>query len=392
MENIIEPTSNFDFSQLNLENPSPLQGGNFFTKINYTDKKLPLYIQLPKCKTKQGIIKNTTSKKSFVDLLYNFYDYDLISWFEGLELKCRELIFEKKNIWFQSEMDLDDIENMFISPTRSYKSGKMLIIRAHIPYTKQIKKDYCMIYDENERIMDTSDITNETEVIPLICVDGIKFSSKSFQLDINLPQLMVLRVQDEIKNGFMIKHQTPDPCSDNLENSITEELPIKNNLENILDESDISEKKITLEVNEECIKNNLKDNKEMSNKNSLEITKDLETSKHLETTKPLETNKILETNKNLETNNILETNDALHEVNLDVNDINETISLKKQSEVYYEIYKAAREKAKHMRQAAIEAYLEARNIKTKFMLDDIGESDDNISNFSEDEENSEKPT
>ena len=385
MENIIEPTSNFDFSQLNLENPSPLQGGNFFTKLNYTDKKLPLYIQLPKCTTKQGIIKNTTSKKSFLDLLYNFYDYDLISWFEGLELKCRELIFEKKNIWFQSEMDLDDIENMFISPTRSYKSGKMVIIRAHIPYTKQIKKDYCMIYDENERIMNTSDITNETEVIPLICIDGIKFSSKSFQLDINLPQLMVLRLQDEIKNGFMIKHQTPDLSSDNLENSITQELPIKNNLENTVDESDISEKKITLEVNEESIKNNLKDNKELSNNNCLEITKDLET------TKPLETNKILEINKILQTNKILETNHSLQEVNLDINDINESVSLKKQSEVYYEIYRAAREKAKHMRQAAIEAYLEARNIKTKFMLEDIGESDDNISNFSEDEANPEKP-
>ena len=45
-----------------------------------------------------------------------------------------------------------------------------------------------------------------------------------------------------------------------------------------------------------------------------------------------------------------------------------------------------------MRQAAIEAYLEARNIKTKFMLEDIGDSDDNISNFSEDEANSEKHT
>ena len=52
-------------------------------------------------------------------------------------------------------MDLDDIENMFISPTKSYKSGKFITIRAHIPCTKQIKKDYCLIYDENERILET---------------------------------------------------------------------------------------------------------------------------------------------------------------------------------------------------------------------------------------------
>ena len=40
-----------------------------------------------------------------------------------------------------------------------------------------------------------------------------------------------------------------------------------------------------------------------------------------------------------------------------------------------EIYKTAREKAKHMKQATLEAYLEARNIKTKYMLDEINPSD-----------------
>ena len=85
MENIIEPSNTFDFSQLNLENPAPLQGGNFFTKINYTDRKLPLYLQLPKCKTKHGILKNTTTKKTHTDLLFNYYESDLIEWFENLE-------------------------------------------------------------------------------------------------------------------------------------------------------------------------------------------------------------------------------------------------------------------------------------------------------------------
>ena len=36
-----------------------------------------------------------------------------------------------------------------------------------------------------------------------------------------------------------------------------------------------------------------------------------------------------------------------------------------------------------MKQAAIEAYLEARNIKTKYMLDDLNNSEDEYSNSSE---------
>ena len=202
MENIIEPSDKFDFSTLNLENPSPLQGGNFFTKLNFTDKKLPLYVQLPKCLSKHGIIKSGSSKKSYIDLLFKYFDSDVLTWFENLEAKCRELVYEKKDLWFQTAMDLDDIENMFISPTKSFRSGKFITIRAHIPCTKQIKKNYCMIYDETEKILDATSVTETTELIPLICVDGIKFSSKSFQLDITLPQLMIISVQDEIKNGL----------------------------------------------------------------------------------------------------------------------------------------------------------------------------------------------
>jgi hypothetical protein len=53
----------------------------------------------------------------------------------------------------------------------------------------------------------------------------------------------------------------------------------------------------------------------------------------------------------------------------------ETITLKKPNEVYYKIYKEARIKAKQAKQIAVMAYLEAKNIKNKYMLDDLNESD-----------------
>ena len=39
-----------------------------------------------------------------------------------------------------------------------------------------------------------------------------------------------------------------------------------------------------------------------------------------------------------------------------------------------------------MKLVAIEAYLEAKNIKAKYMLDEINSSEDELSNFSENEE------
>ena len=379
MENIIEPTEKFNFTTLNLESPSPLPGGNFFTKINYTDKKLPLYIQLPKCKSKHGIIKNVSSNKSYIDLMFNYFETDLLTWFENLETKCIELIHDKKDIWFQTELNLDDIENMFNSAMKSYKSGKYLIIRAHIPQGKQVKKDYCMIFDEMEQLLDASAVKENIEIIPLICINGIKFSSKSFQLDINLPQIMVMSIQQEIKNECMIKSLTfsknKNKDKDNLEKA--ESLDINTDFNkkiNIESEKfpDINEVNEVNEVNEINNSSNLSDLNEENNSKESNNLSDLNDNSELNQ----ENGKLKE----------LDLNSILQEVELDIEDKNDNVSLKKPNDIYYEIYKSAKNKARHLKKVAIDAYFEAKNIKTKYMLDEINSSDDELSNFSENQE------
>ena len=59
----------------------------------------------------------------------------------------------------------------------------------------------------------------------------------------------------------------------------------------------------------------------------------------------------------------------------------ETLQLKKPNQVFYEIYQKAREKAKEAKKNAILAYLEMKNIKKTYMLDDIDESDNEFDEF-----------
>ena len=74
--------------------------------------------------------------------------------------------------------------------------------------------------------------------------------------------------------------------------------------------------------------------------------------------------------------------DYLEEVELKIDD-SEPISLKQPNEVFYEIYKEARRKAKLARKAAIIAYLEAKKIKNTYMLDELDSgSDDDLDNLS----------
>ena len=76
---------------------------------------------------------------------------------------------------------------------------------------------------------------------------------------------------------------------------------------------------------------------------------------------------------------------SLEEVSIDYKNISDSISLKNPNEVYYEIYKAARIKAKQLRKVAMEAYLEAKEIKSKYMLTDF-DDDSSESEESEDED------
>ena len=86
--------------------------------------------------------------------------------------------------------------------------------------------------------------------------------------------------------------------------------------------------------------------------------------------------------KNEEKNDSIKLNIVDQEENtleeFDINDkLNslETITLKKPNEVYYKIYKEARQKAKQIKKDAINAILEAKNIKNTYMIDSDSDSD-----------------
>ena len=59
------------------------------------------------------------------------------------------------------------------------------------------------------------------------------------------------------------------------------------------------------------------------------------------------------------------------------------IQLKKPNQVYYDIYKKAREKAKEAKKSAILAYNEMKNIKKTYMLDESDSDNDDFDNSSE---------
>lgn len=330
MDNIIEPSIDFDFSKLYLSSPSPINGGAYFTRFVLQSK--PVYIQTPKCLTRQGFVKS--GKKIYTDLMFDHNDSVFIQWLENLETKCQELILEKSDKWFESKLDSLDIESAFTSPIRIFKSGKYYLLRVHV-------KPNVKVYNEVDAIVSLDDVKPDMNIISILEVQGIKFTSRNFQIEIELKQSMIVSPDPFLDECFIKK-----PLSNNRVKPI-DSTPVRNV------EKDLADSKIEQVLEEQEV--NVEE-------------------KEQETTLEEEVN-LEKQEVNLQEEEMFSSND-LTEVDISpATDQMESITLTKPNQVYYNLYKSAREKAKQAKQEAILAFLEAKNIKKTYMLDDIEESD-----------------
>jgi hypothetical protein len=380
MNNIIEPNDNFDFSKLSLGHPNGIQGGAYFTKILYNGN--PLYIQTTKSLNRQGFIK--TGKKYYCDLMFDNNSEVLIRWFENLEEICQKLIFDKSEAWFQNSLDKNDIETAFNSVLRIYKSGKYYLLRSYVKNNVN-NEPAVKIYNENEIPLTINDINSDTNLISILEIQGIKFTSRNFQIEIELKQIMVLDNEPifdsclikSSKKGSVDFNQIHENSNNTLETNLEDNKNTNlfslenfsnntNDIDNILETSNIDN---DLDTNK---------NEEVDNDNKIICNNhDMEDNKLMDVKQPTEQDEI-----NKETNILLDFEDLnkedLKEVDLNINLENnlETFTLKQPTQVYYELYKEAREKAKIAKKAAIVAYLEAKNIKKTYMLDNIDNDSD----------------
>ena len=195
MDNIIEPTIDYDFSKLYLGPPSTLAGGAYFTRLMYNTNK-QLFIQTPKSLTKQGFVKS--GKKVYADLMFDNNDTVFINWIENLEIKCQELIFSKGQNWFETKLEKDDIETAFTSPFKIFKSGKFYLLRVNV-------KQNIKVYNEINQIIKGEDISADKMLISILEIQGIKFTSRNFQIEIELKQSMIVSPDPFLDECFIKK-------------------------------------------------------------------------------------------------------------------------------------------------------------------------------------------
>lgn len=336
------PNDSFDFSKLYFISPTTTSNGNII-KIRTDDA--PLYIQTPKCMTKSAFQKS--GKKMYSDLLFTIENETFIQWLEKLEGLCIKQIFDNKEKWFKTELAEEDIENSFTSSLKIYKSGKFYVLKTIVPTL--LGNCNVNIYNEKEELLSPDIIQENTNIISILEIIGIRCSARSFAIDFEMKQIMYVEPVVLFDKCILKPTTASTILSDSAENKhIKEDVHITPPLNNdsILD-------------NNESIANN----NEMPTVEPTVETIDID---------PL----IEDVSENLFIENDPNQTNEIMEIDFDLDKLpSEEVQLKPRNDIYYEMYKEARKKAKMARDLALSSYLEAKKIKNTYMLEKIDDSD-----------------
>lgn len=383
---------NFPFDDLKLSNPMAQSGGTYLIRFSHNNK--PIYIQPPKCFSKQGVIQS--NRKFFIDLMFSNENVSFMEFLEKLEENSQQYIFKNKESWFDGDIEYSDIENFFQSPSKMYKSGKYYLVRSTIPSV--LGKPQLTIYDEQENNVELTSLTNEDSIMSILEVSGIKCSARTFQIVLEVKQMMKMQKQNIFSKCLF--SSKPNITSSTIEtqkedNNVEESDKSMENkdLDIILDEESVQEENVSLNLVENETNDKLVvDNAEEQGENELLLLEDVKTTEQSNET-AIEENKPVDVSPS--TQNDEETEEPDNQIKIDADDNNqmfsqnlqelelcvddleaqEPYSINERKDVYYKMYKDARKKAKIAKELALASYLEARNIKNTYMLGDIENSD-----------------
>ena len=352
------PTRKFDFSETTLTYPKSIGGGSYFTKILHQNSSL--YLQIPKCTTKQGLIKS--GKKMYCELILDNINEELVGWFEMLEDKCKELLLKHSPEWFGNSISQDDIDYAFRNTLKSYKSGKYSLVKTNIKMNASTETPILSCYDENQNPQSVGMITPETNIVAILEISGIQFTSRQFSIEIEMKQIMIvndLYEEDVCFNKCVIKprgvllssqldslkKEEPFAVSITEVPNMVDEIRYEKNKEDILEVEEEENNNPLMSSIEDIITN-------FNNNNSV-----LECPLSVPKQQP-PINDMLE----IVDISVMEEQPELKEI--DCFDITPTkeIKLNKPEDIYYELYRKTKQKAK-------EALLEAKRIKEQYNLD-----------------------
>jgi hypothetical protein len=391
------------------------KNGSHFIKIHDIDD--PIYFLAPKCFTKQGFVSH--GKKTFCDLVFSNDNSDFFSWLENLEEKVKAGIFENRDKWFETPLDEHDIESSMTPPYKPYKSGKFFIIRANVPTA--LGKINIKVYDEHEEETEPESIKENTNVLAVLEFQGIRCGVRSFQFEIELKQILIVEpekifekcviakpkvalvaealvadalVADALVANALVANALPKATNDMVvealpkatNDMVAEALPKATNdmvaeaLPKVADSIPTTQSATIYKIEEDAF-DDISQEAVVIN----DVTTESDITQDPVAVEDPSIENAEELFSKTDPNQIEILDDAFPLDSFNAKSLDEPpIRLKSRNDVYYKLYKETRQRAREAKREALANYLEAKRIKTTYLLEDASDSDSDLDELESD--------
>ena len=178
--------TDLDLKKINYKKPEK-QGLIYYAGIDY--KNEPLYLQTPRLiLTKSGLetIQSKNNNLELEPMNNDFSFYDSLLNLEELNVKHT---FENNKEWFDKEIPLEVIDNMYKRNNKPVKKDSKPQFGFKVPFIKD--KVQCQIFDQKKNTLDLKSIKEGTECICILHVKGLKFLKQHYYLDLYISQIKV---------------------------------------------------------------------------------------------------------------------------------------------------------------------------------------------------------
>lgn len=344
--------------RIRITKPANKNGTHFIKTLDIDD---PIYFLAPKCFVKQGFVNH--GKKVFCDFVFSNDNSDFFSWLENLEETAKSGIYENREKWFETPLDEHDIESSMTSPYKPYKSGKFFVIRANVPTA--LGKINIKVYDEHENETEPESIKENTKVLAVLEFQGIRCGVRSFQFEIELKQILIVEPEKIFEKCVIATTKTGSAQSNKLPSS---ELALTN--------SNNAEYETPIKFDEAAALHKEDEVVVSFNSTDLSALNAPDTSVEHEIPSKETQEDICANGVELEAVEILNDDFPLDLIENSPDD--PPIRLKSRNDVYYKLYKETRRRAKEAKQEALANYLEAKRIKTTYLLESASDSESDL--------------
>jgi hypothetical protein len=186
---------NINLDKINYTKPTNQQNA-YFGSIDYNEKSFNIQtsnLKIVEIKDKSIKVSVDENDFSFYDMLVKLDDHNLSS------------TYKQSKEWFQKELPMDVLETMYKRLSKPFKKDTVPIIEF-----KFHPKQKCQVYDQSNKQIELSELSDKTNIIGIISVKGLKFLKRDYYCECYLSQIKLSQPETpKLPYGCLIEDEEP---------------------------------------------------------------------------------------------------------------------------------------------------------------------------------------